>query len=483
MRKFVVNEEFREGSRCPRLFWLDRESGTECHMVNKELSEAAQNYIKGGKTVRSASPEEMASQTAYMLSRGKVTVKGPVFITGDICLRAEILTVNKEGCATVYFTQSALHVRRVFCKEAALLLYAVEELGFENVKVILLLPDKRYTREGDIDARKFFACYDLTADARAMKDKAYGAARSLCRVAEEDEEPKQDIHQGCFNPDTCKYFGHCTGHLPNPNVFKISRLPQNTKLKLYNEGKYSYESLAGHPALTDLQKKQINMTLRKAPPMVNKKELGEFLGELWYPMCFLDFESWQPPVPPADGMKAFEQIPFQYSLHVIEKENGEMTHKEFLARGEADPREELAENLVSHVPDGACVVVYNKQFEKMVIGDLASSFPRMADKLRQISENIRDLMVPFQKRLYYDRRMEGSFSIKAVLPALYPDDPELCYNNLCGVHNGSQAMLTYSKMSDMSEEEREKCRTQLLKYCELDTLAMVKILEKLRTAI
>ncbi len=433
--------------------------------------------------MREGSPREMADHTAYMISRGTRTVKAPVFIMGDICLRADILTADKDGNATVYFTENALHIRRVFCKEAGLLMGAAAELGFENVRVILLLPDKQYVRNGEIDPKKFFVRHDLTADAKELCHKAYGAANNLCRISEDDREPGQDIHQGCFNPDTCKYFGHCTAHLPNPNVFKIARLPQNTKLKLYNEGKYSYEVLAEHSALTDLQKNQINMTLRKAPPQIKKKELREFLSTLWYPMCFLDFESWQPPVPPADGMKAFEQIPFQYSLHVIEKEGGKLCHKEFLAEGEADPREKLARSLVSHVPEGACVVVYNKQFEKMVIGDLARAFPEMEDRLRGISENIRDLMIPFQKKMYYDRRMEGSFSIKTVLPALYPDDPELCYDNLCGVHNGSQAMLTYSHMSEMSEDEREKCREELLKYCCLDTLGMVKILEKLYGAV
>jgi hypothetical protein len=305
----------------------------------------------------------------------------------------------------------------------------------------------------------------------------------LGETLEASSQPDVDLHKNCFNPDNCKYFEHCTKDMPYPNVFKVSRLNINTKLQMYSEGKVGYADMRNDNRLTENQRKQIRMSMDKVPPVVKKKELSEFLSSLWYPLCFLDFESWQPPVPPADGMKAFEQIPFQYSLHVIEKEDGEMTHKEFLACGEADPREALAESLVSHVPEGACVVVYNKQFEKMVIGDLASSFPHMEQKLRQISENIRDLMTPFQKKMYYDRRMEGSFSIKAVLPALYPDDPELCYDNLCGVHNGSQAMLTYSKMSDMSEDEREKCRAQLLKYCELDTLAMVKILEKLRNAI
>ncbi len=483
MEKYITNDEFREGCRCPKLFWLERNNSCAVQVSSDALSEVARNYIKGGRYVKDDTPEKMAAVTARLISAGQRIIKNPAFLVAGTFCRADIIRFDKTGVATIYFSRSALHVRRVFCKEAALLFAAAEEIGLEKIRVVILLPNKNYIRCGEIDARQFLSACDLSEDARQLKDKAISRANALCSIARWGEEPEIDIHSGCFSPDGCKYFGHCTAHLPQPNVFRIARLNQNTKLKLYNDGIYSYEALKDHPALTDSQKKQVRLSLSEAEPQVKKKELGEFLSSLWYPMCFLDFESWQPAVPPTDMMKAFEQVPFQYSLHIVEREGAEVMHKEFLANGKADPRCELAHQLAKDVPDGACVVVYNKQFEKMVIADLSRLCPDISEKLTKISEGICDLMIPFQKKLYYDRRMEGSFSMKAVLPAMFPDTPELCYENLCGVHNGSQAMQVYAKMSGMSEEEAAEARANLLKYCGLDTYGMVKILEKLRLSV
>jgi hypothetical protein len=123
-------------------------------------------------------------------------------------------------------------------------------------------------------------------------------------------------------------------------------------------------------------------------------------------------------------------------------------------------------------------------FEKNVLKNLAQQYPDLADHLLNIVENIKDLMVPFQKQYYYCKEMLGSYSIKYVLPALCPDDPELDYHNLDGdVHNGSEAMNIYPMIATMSADEQERARQSLLKYCELDTYAMVKVWEALVDAV
>ena len=119
-------------------------------------------------------------------------------------------------------------------------------------------------------------------------------------------------------------------------------------------------------------------------------------------------------------------------------------------------------------------------FEKGRIKSLAALYPDLSEHLMNIHDNIVDLMVPFQKKHYYCREMQGSYSIKYVLPALFPDDPALDYHNLEGVHHGGEAMDTFARMADMDPDELEKWRGYLLKYCELDTYAMVKIWEKLK---
>ena len=204
------------------------------------------------------------------------------------------------------------------------------------------------------------------------------------------------------------------------------------------------------------------------------------MSNLSYPIYFLDFESFQPAVPLFDNARPYEQIVFQYSLHYIEAEDGELKHKEFLAYPGGDPRRALAEQLCRDIPLNVCTTAYNMSFEKSRIRELAALYPDLSEHLMNIYDNIYDLMVPFQKKWYYCKAMQGSYSIKYVLPALFPDDPALDYHNLEGVHNGGEASVTFGRMADMSIEEMEEARENLLKYCGLDTFAMVKVWEKLK---
>ena len=130
-----------------------------------------------------------------------------------------------------------------------------------------------------------------------------------------------------------------------------------------------------------------------------------------------------------------------------------------------------------------CVTAYNKAFECTRLKELAETFPDLADHLLNISDNIKDLLVPFQSGYYYTKAMGGSFSIKSVLPALFPDDPALDYHNLEQIHNGGEAMSIFPKIKEMPPEEAERTRHNLLKYCELDTYAMVKVWERLRNVV
>ena len=155
-------------------------------------------------------------------------------------------------------------------------------------------------------------------------------------------------------------------------------------------------------------------------------------------------------------------------------------HKEFLGVSGEDPRRALAEQLCRDIPLDVCTTAYNKAFECTRLTELAEFFPDLAEHLLNIRDHIIDLLVPFQSGWYYVPAMGGSFSIKSVLPALFPDDPELDYHNLQGsVHNGGEAMSIFPKIKNMAPDEQQAARHSLLKYCELDTYAMVKVWQKL----
>ena len=279
----------------------------------------------------------------------------------------------------------------------------------------------------------------------------------------------------------CELFSWCGRDLPTPNVFDLYRLQKKKMIEYYRQGLVSYEQLEEAGVIKNAtQLRQMDFALRDRGIHVEKEPLREFLSKLTYPLYFLDFETMMPAVPFCVGTHPFAQIPFQYSLHYIEEEGGELKHREFLAESGTDPRREIAEALCRDIPADACVTAFNKRFECSRLKELADTFPDLAEHLRAIEGNIVDLLDPFQKGWYYKKEIGGSFSIKSVLPAICPDDPELDYHELEGVHNGTEAMSIFPQIQYMEPEEAENARKNLLAYCRLDTLAMVKVWEELR---
>jgi hypothetical protein len=263
----------------------------------------------------------------------------------------------------------------------------------------------------------------------------------------------------------------------------LYRLSGKKKFDYYRKGMVSYADLLAAPKLNDKQLRQIQFELTDCGDYIDKGGIRDFLNTLSYPIYFLDFETMQPVIPLYPGTKPYQQIPFQYSLHYIEEPGRELKHKEFLAESGTDPRRAIAESLCRDIPRNVCVTAYNKGFECGRLKELAAQFPDLAGHLLNIQDNIRDLLVPFQSGYYYNRAMGGSFSIKSVLPALFPDDPELDYHNLEGVHNGGEAMSIFPKIKDMPPEKAALARKNLLAYCKLDTYAMVKVWEALMEAV
>lgn len=298
---------------------------------------------------------------------------------------------------------------------------------------------------------------------------------------EQETEPECKVGSQCSSPYDCGYWSHCAVDMPEdgePTVWSISRL--RDKQWYYDNGYITFQQLYDAGVLKGNYLQQVEVELKNLPPQIKPKEVSKFLETLSYPLYFLDFETFNPAIPLYDESSPYQQIVFQYSLHYIEKDGGELKHKECLAYPGTDPRRQIAEQLCKDIPLDVCTTAYNMGFEKGKIRDLAVLYPDLHDHLMNIHDNIKDIMIPFQKRWYYTKEMQGSYSIKYVLPALFPDDPSLNYHNLEGVHNGGEASNTFLAMQKMDKEELEKWREHLLRYCELDTFAMVKVLEKLR---
>lgn len=381
----------------------------------------------------------------------------------------------------IYEVKSSTEIKDIYKEDASYQHYVLTKLGYNVVKVFIVYLNSHYIRKGELDLNSLFIKEDITDFAKERSLTVENNIQEINEYMKQKEEPRKDIGIYCTKPYDCPFFAYCTKKLEKPNIFDIRGMRFSSKIKYYNQGLISFQDLLNEK-INEKYKEQIDFEINKKEDKVEKEKIKEFLNTLERTLYFLDFETFQQAIPMYDDISPYEQIPFQYSLHIINEKN-ELSHKEFLAEPNIDPRRKLAEQLVKDIPLDVCTIAYNMSFEKNVIKKLASLYSDLREHLMNIHNHMKDLMIPFYNRDYYSKDMQGSYSIKYVLPALFPNDPSLNYHELEEVHNGSEAMNAYINMGNLPIDKQQELRKNLLKYCELDTFAMVKILEKLQEII
>jgi hypothetical protein len=247
------------------------------------------------------------------------------------------------------------------------------------------------------------------------------------------------------------------------------------KFSLYREGIVALEKVFESVELTERQTLQVRGHL-EGYTHIEPDNIRDWLSQLQYPVYFMDFETFNPAVPLYDNSRPYQQIPFQFSVHRLDKSGGTLTHEAFLGEPEADPRPAFIERLLKALGKKGTILAYNLPFESTRLRELQSDFPNYADDIEKLFPRMADLMEPFQRGWYHTPDMNGSYSIKQVLPALVPG---VGYEGM-DIAGGGEAMAAFEGMLHIRDPaKREKIRNGLLAYCEMDTLAMVKILEKL----
>ena len=423
---------------------------------------------------------KMIENTTDAIKRGVENICEASFSYNGLYCAVDILRKEKDGYA-IYEVKSSTEAKYIYIVDISYQKYILEKCGIKVTGTYVVNINNQYVFDDTLDIKQLFKITDVSA----MVEQEYGIHSIEAqldyakRTLESKDEPDIDLSVGCDSPYPCAFWKYCSRHVCSPSVFDIYNMSFKKALDLYKQGITDLKDVLASTKLNDLQKRYIDYALNDKPEHVDKDGIKSFLDELSYPLYFLDFEAMQLALPEYPNSKPYAQILFQYSLHHIETEGGEIQHKEFLGVSGGDPRRALAEQLVKDIPTDGSVIVFNETFEKTRIKELAELFPDLAPQLLRIRENIKDLLKPFRKGYYYNKAIGNSFSIKSILPAMFPDDPALDYHNLEGVHNGGEAMTIFPLIKDMPPAEQEIARRNLLKYCELDTYATVKIWQKL----
>ena len=494
----LSKSKYCRGIQCPKMLWMDSYKpelfdqsviDETRFITGNEVGDLAMAYFGNYIEVEySQDFSAMIAKTQELIAANTPIITEATFaFNGDLCM-VDILR-QVDGAYEIIEVKSSSNslsdglskIKEIYFHDMAYQIYILTNCGLNITKVFLMQLNSDYVFQDELLIDELFVLTDCSEEVFATQGTILGNIKQIKNTVASPDEPKCLIGSRCDSPYTCGYKKWCYKDLPIDNVFTIGwRMSSNMKDKLYQAAIVSFtDVLNARSKLTDKQYRQIITTLNDLPPEIDKAAIAEFLDQIKYPLYFLDFETFQQVIPKYKGIKPYSQIPFQYSLHIQKEKGGPLQHKEFLAEAGEDPRRALAESLCRDIPTDVCIIAYNMAFEKSRIKELANHFPDMKYHLMALYDNFVDLALPFGSGAYYCKPMAGSYSIKAVLPALCPNDPQLDYGSLQLIHNGSEAMAAYANLHLQSPEVSAETRQALLAYCRLDTLAMVKILEKL----
>ena len=480
----LSKSSYCRGIQCKKILWLEKHKPEEQEQIDNEKILEQGNDIHEiarylfGKHINIEYRENLSQMIEDTINTIE-SYKNIIITEASFNYKNNFCSVDilkkENNTYEIYEIKSSTELKDIYINDASYQYYVLTNLGLKVKKVSLVHINSKYIRKGDLDLDELFIKQDITKQVIDLQETVKNNIKEINEYVDEKEKT-EEIDEQCFSPYPCPFFKYCSKHLPEQNIFDIKRMQIKQKIKFYKNGIYTYEQILKEN-INENYKRTIEYELYNKEDYIDKKQIKEFLNTLTYPLYFLDFETYQMPIPLYDDVSPYEQIPFQYSLHIMDKE---LKHKEFLAQSGIDPRRKLAEKLIEDIPKDVTTLAYNMGFEKSVIKRLAKLYPDLSEHLMNIHDNIKDLMVPFQKGYYYTKNMHGSYSIKYVLPALFPNDEKLNYKNLDLIHNGSEAMTSFQELTNKNKEEQKYIRERLLRYCELDTYAMVKIYEKLK---
>ena len=467
----LSKSRYTSGIRCEKLLWLD------CY--HKELADDIRNdsVFENGNEVGALARELFGKYSLIDFSKGfssmiddtkKLLDEKPNVICeasfnydGNFC-SVDILKNDLDG-VEIYEVKSSTEIKDIYIDDISYQVWVLKKCGLNVKKACIVYVNSQYIKNGEFDIENYFKIQDVSSD--ISEDNVLENVTKFKEILDNKREPSNDLSNSCHSPYDCPYFHYCTRNLPSPNVFDVGcSVRFSSKLHKYYDNIVTYRDVLDSGGFNDQACEQMLFEINNLPPKINRESIR-----------------YQASIPTIDGTKPYQQICFQYSLHYYLEGDGELFHKEFLSDDyDGNPMYGLCERLCQDIPKDSCVLVYNDSFEKTRLLEMANLFPKFRDHLLNIRDNIIDLFPIFKKHDYYVKEMGGSASIKKVLPALFPNDSSLDYHNLNQVHKGDEASSAYLSLKSLEDDEREELRYNMLKYCELDTFAMVKIYSKLK---
>jgi len=487
----LTKTDFKEYLLCRENLWLkkkrpeDYTAGEFSLFLEKligdgyEVEEYVHKLFPGGALLE-GNEETLLRETEKLVEEAGKPIFQATFKTDDgLFVKIDILNFNKEtGKWDIYEVKASSEIKTDIkhnhIKDITFQSIVAERAGVRVGESYIVHINKEYRREREIDLRELFVFANVTEEVSDIRELVESEIESALTLLSQDNIPMSSC--GCLyksSAQMCDSFEFFNKGVPEYSVHNLFR---GDKLRLLvDESIYEIADIPDDFDMTDNQKKQVDMQ-KSQNPLINTQAINETLSRLEFPLYFLDYETFGKPVPLLDRYKTNQQIVFQVSLHVLERD-GVLKHFEYLAETLESATDGLVKTLKEHIGPVGSVIVWNESFEKGRNKELAEIYPEDKDFLEDINRRIFDLMKVFKKD-YLHPDFNGSASIKNVLPVLLP---ELSYKAL-DIQNGTMAMTEWERMlaEHTMDVDKIEIKKNLLKYCKLDTLAMVEIYKKLK---
>jgi len=478
----LSKSKYLTGLQCPRLIWI------QIHEPEKipETDPVTQNIFDQGHLVgelaKKLFPEGIDISTEDFMGNISNTIdllknRKPLFeagiLTGNLYSRVDILCPVGEEEWDIVEVKSSTSVKDVHINDVAYQRYCCNQFGLNIRKCYLALINNQYVRDGEIDPEGLFNIHDVTDQVEETSVGIQDKIEGIIEVISKETCPEMIIGPHCRDPYTCP-LTECWDHLPEYNIFTLYYGGKKL-FEMYNSGIVTIGEIPDDYKLNDKQRIQ-QACVASGEPHVDGEAIRDFLSSLKYPLYYLDFETIDQAVPLFDGLRPYQTIPFQFSLHIIDGDGAKPEHFSFLAGGVDDPRPAFLAELKKVLGNTGSIVVYNQGFEEGILKELALAFPEYDNWVNQARDRLVDLLAPFRKFHYYHPLQKGSASLKSVLPAITGKG----YEDL-DINDGQLASISFlsATFGDMPEDEKVKVMTDLEQYCGRDTEGMIWIVEKL----
>ena len=434
--------------------------------MGNAVGEVARQLYPGGILIGAVSDPAAALEetVSVMQARPDAVLFEPAFSHDGVLIRADVLQPGRQGYRLVE-VKAATRPKDYHYTDCAIQAWVMEEAGYPLERVELAVVDSAFVYKEPGNYRGLLARHDLTEAVRPMVGEVAGWVSAL-RDMMAGDCPEVAPGPQCHDPYECPFISHCAGPQAEYPVTTLYRGGQ-AAASLREEGMEDIRDVPPDRLRSDIQQRQQRVVCSGQAEC--DPALGEYLRALPYPRYYMDFETMQFAVPIWLWTRPYEQLPFQWSVHV-ESGPGEVRHREFLDTSGEAPMRAFCESLIEALGETGPILVYS-HFEKRILNEMAIRFPELAPRLHAIVARLEDLL-PLVRTHYYHPDMQGSFSIKAVLPTVAP---ELDYKELGEVQHGGAAQDAYLEMIDAatSAERKQQLAEDLRRYCERDTEAMV----------